>query len=536
MSTETTSGGTALSHRQILIIFSGLMLGMLLASLDQTIVSTALPTIVGDLGGLTHLSWVITAYLLTSTASTPLYGKLSDLYGRKNLYQAAIVIFLIGSVLSGLAQSMLQLIIFRAIQGLGAGGLIALAMTIIADIVSPRERGRYQGYMGSVWAFSSIAGPLAGGLFVDQLSWRWVFYINIPLGAAALAVTGVVLKLPTVRQTHKIDYLGAALLVFGISTLLLMTSWGGNEYPWGSPQIIGLGLAGAAAMALFFLQERRAAEPILPPRLFREPVFSVSSAIGFVTGLALFGALAFMPVYFQVVNGDSATASGLRLASLMLGVISTSIFVGKRMSTTGRYRIFPIIGSGIMLGGLLLLTLLTAGTPNALVMFYLLVLGIGVGMIMPVIVLAVQNAVPYRDLGAATAGTNLFRSLGGAFGVAIFGTILNTRLEAELPRHLSAVALATFDMTTLTGAPAQLKLLPADVYSGVVEAFAASLHTVFIAAVPFAVVAFALTWFLREHPLRETAHVGNTSAMIEGGDVPEVSPVATTRGSVQPGD
>lgn len=509
MSAHPSPRGTAFTPRQVRVVFGALMLGMLLASLDQTIVSTALPTIVGELGGLTHLSWVITAYLLTSTASTPLYGKLSDLYGRKNLYQAAILIFLVGSVLSGAAQSMAQLIVFRAVQGLGAGGLIALAMTIIADVVSPRERGRYQGYMGSVWALSSIAGPLLGGLFVDQLSWRWVFYINLPIGIIAMAVTGIALTLPSARQQHAIDYLGAALLVFGITALLLVTTWGGAEYAWGSATIVGLSVAGIVALALFVLQERRAAEAILPPRLFRESVFTISSAIGFISGLAMFGALAFMPIYFQVVNGDSATASGLRMVALMLGAIAASTTVGRLTSRTGRYRVFPIIGTAIMLTGLLLLTRLTATTSDAAVSFYLLVLGIGVGMVMPVIVLAVQNAVAHRDLGAATAGTNLFRSLGGAFGVAIFGTILRTRLDTELPQRLSAEALSAYDISALTAAPETLRNLPPEVYSGVVDAFAASLHTVFLAAVPFAIVAFGLTWFLREKPLRETAHLGS---------------------------
>jgi len=352
----------ALTHRQILIVFSGLMLGMLLAALDQTIVSTALPTMVGELGGLTHLSWVITAYLLTSTASTPLYGKLSDLYGRKLLYQSAIGIFLLGSVLSGLSQSMNQLILFRAIQGLGAGGLMALAMTIIADIVSPRERGRYQGYMGSVWAFSSVAGPLLGGFFVDQLSWRWVFYINLPIGIVALVVTGIVLRLPFERHQHRIDYLGSALLVLGISSLLLVTTWGGTEYPWRSAQIIGLTIAGVLALVLFVWQESRADEPVLPLRLFRESVFSVSSGIGFILGLAMFGALAFMPVYFQVVSGASATSSGLRLVPMMAGVIATSTLTGRMISKSGHYRKYPIIGSAIMAVAVLLLTRLDVDT------------------------------------------------------------------------------------------------------------------------------------------------------------------------------
>ncbi|TAK61256.1 MAG: DHA2 family efflux MFS transporter permease subunit, partial [Dehalococcoidia bacterium] len=331
-------GPAQLSHREVLIVFSGLMLGMLLAALDQTIVSTALPTIVGDFGGLQHLSWVITAYLLTSTASVPLYGKLSDMYGRKPLFQFAIAVFLIGSFLSGASQSMLQLILFRGVQGLGGGGIMAMAMAIIGDIVSPRERGRYQGYTGAVFAFSSVAGPLLGGIFTDQLSWRWVFYINLPLGILALVVTSVVLKLPYRRLEHPIDYLGSALMVAGVSCLLLVASWGGTEYAWTSTTIIGLAVIGVVLIALFVAQEFRAREPLLPPRLFRVRIFSVSSTIGLIVGATMFGAVAFLPVYLQVVKGVSATSSGLRLVPLMVGVVGTSVMSGRMITNSGRYR------------------------------------------------------------------------------------------------------------------------------------------------------------------------------------------------------
>lgn len=517
-SSASVTQPTALTHRQILLVFSGLMLGMLLASLDQTIVATALPTMVGELGGLTHLSWVITAYLLTSTASVPLYGKLSDLYGRKALYQIGIVIFLLGSVLSGLSQSMAQLIAFRAIQGLGAGGLMAMSQTIIADVVSPRERGRYQGYLGSVFAFSSVAGPLLGGLFVDHLSWRWVFYINLPIGIVALAVTAVVLRLPFERRPHKIDYFGSALLVLGITALLLLTTWGGTEYAWTSPTIIGLGITGVVALAVFLWQEQRAQEPVLPLRLFRDNIFNVCTSVGFILGLALFGALAFMPVYFQVVDGASATESGLRLVPMMVGVISASIFSGRWIARTGHYRRFPIIGTATMTAGVLLLTRLGVGTSMWETSVYLVFLGAGVGMVLPVIVLAVQNAVPQGDLGVATAGTNLFRSLGSAFGVAIFGAILTNRLNAELPKRVPAEALQQYDFSTLTSSPQQLRALPPDVYSGVVEAFAVSIHSVFFWAVPFAALAFGLTLLLRELPLRDTTHsVSSSEAAIADG-------------------
>jgi len=496
-----------LSHRQVLIVFSGLMLGMLLASLDQTVVSTALPTIVGEFGGLQHLSWVITAYLLTSTASVPLYGKLSDLYGRKLLFQVAIAVFLAGSLLSGAAQSMLQLILFRGVQGLGGGGIMAMAMAIIGDIVSPRERGRYQGYTGAVWAFSSVVGPLLGGLFTDQLTWRWVFYINLPLGVLALVVTSAVLKLPFRRLEHRIDYLGSALMVAGVSCLLLVSSWGGTEYAWTSRVILALAAAGVVLLGLFVLQETRAEEPLLPLRLFRDRIFSVASGIGLIVGAAMFGAIAFLPVYLQVVKGDSATVSGLRLVPLMLGVVGSSVTSGILISRSGRYRFYPIAGMAVVIGGMALMTRLTEHTSLLEVSAYMLVLGVGVGMVMQVIVLAVQNSADYRDLGTATAGVNFFRSMGSAFGVAIFGTILTSRLDVELPRLLPAGS-GLHAGQLLGSTPAQLRAMPPDVHAAAVHAFALSLHTMFLWVVPIAVVGFALTWLLREIPLRDTVFVG----------------------------
>ena len=496
---------TGLSHRQILVILSGLMLGMLLAALDQTIVATALPTIVGDLGGLNHLSWVVTAYLLTSTASTPLYGKLSDLFGRKRLFQAAIVIFLIGSVLAGMAQGMNQLIAFRAIQGIGAGGLMAMAFAIIGDIMSPRERGRYQGYMGGVFAVASIAGPLAGGFFADHLSWRWVFYINVPLGILALAVTSVVLKIPFRRQEHRIDYLGAALLVATVSTLLLVTVWGGTEYAWGSSTIIGLGVAGVVLLALFLAQERRTPEPILPLRLFRNRIATVSYAASFIVGCAMFGAIVFIPLYLQVVNGASPTESGLQMVPLMLGVIASSVVTGRLISRHGRYRIYPIFGTATMTFGIWLLSHLDVNTSRPVSFAFMVVIGIGMGAVMQVLVLAVQNAVDYRDLGSATSAATFFRSMGGAFGVAIFGSIFNSRLALNLAAAIPGVS---FDPASLRGGPEQLAALPPAVRARVVEAFAASLHTVFLWAIPVAFLAFLVVLFLEDRPLRDASHVG----------------------------
>jgi len=512
----TPGGENQLTHRQVLIVFSGLMLGMLLAALDQTIVSTALPTIVGDFGGLQHLSWVITAYLLTSTASVPLYGKLSDMYGRKPLFQIAIAVFLIGSFLSGASQSMLQLILFRGVQGLGGGGIMAMAMAIIGDIVSPRERGRYQGYTGGVFAVSSVAGPLLGGIFTDHLSWRWIFYINLPTGILALVVTSVVLKLPYRRLNHPIDYLGSVLMVAGVSCLLLVASWGGTEYGWTSPTIIGLATTGIVLIGLFVLQEQRAVEPLLPPRLFGVRIFSVSSLIGLVVGATMFGAIAFLPIYLQVVKGASATSSGLRLIPLMVGLVSTSVASGQIISSTGRYRVFPIAGMAIVCIGLWLLSRLSRTTGMIEVSAYMLVLGIGVGMVMQVMVLAVQNAVEFRDLGTATAGVNFFRSMGSAFGVAVFGSILTSRLDYNLPRLIpQASGLESGQL--LGSTPAQLRALPAPVHVGAQQAFSMSLHTMFLWVVPLAFVGFLLTFLLQEIPLRRYAHVGTEAATTETG-------------------
>lgn len=493
-----------LSHREILIVLSALMAGMLLAALDQTVLSTALPTIVGELSGLERLSWVVTSYLLTSTVSVPLYGKLSDLYGRKRLFQIAIAIFLVGSLLSGLAQSMTQLIVFRGVQGLGAGGIQSMAQAIIADIVAPRERGRYVGYMTGTWALSSIAGPLLGGLFVDHLTWRWLFYMNVPIGIAALVVALRVLKLPSVHIQSKIDYTGAALIVGASTSLLLALTWGGTEYAWGSTTILGLLVAALAGGALFVFVELRATEPMLPLRLFKDRIYSVCNVIGLISGMSMFGALAFMPLYLQVVRGVSATSSGLLTLPMILSLLATVIWTGQRISRTGKYRMYPIMGTFMLMIGLGLMSQLETDSSWAIIWAALACLGVGIGLIMQVITLAVQNSVETRDMGTATASVNFFRSMGGAMGVAMFGAVLSNRLTVYLERYVPEGVDTGFKGGHLNVSPAQLKALPPDIHGAVEKAFSLAVTDVFLTAIPLAAVAFVTAWFLKEVPLRRT--------------------------------
>jgi EmrB/QacA subfamily drug resistance transporter len=496
---STVDGAPAARQQRVRVIFGALILVFLLASLDQTIVSTALPTIVGDLGGLQHLSWVVTAYLLASTVSGPLYGKFGDLYGRKVVLQTAIVIFLVGSALCGLSQNMAELIVFRAVQGLGAGGLIVTAIAVVGDVIPPRDRGRYQGIFGAVFGVSTIIGPLLGGFFVDHLSWRWIFYVNLPVGAVAFMVIGAVFHAQTATKEHRIDYLGAALLAASLSSVVLFTSLGGTTWAWNSSEIISLIVISVVSTIAFVLAESFAAEPILPLSLFRNRTFAVTSAVGFVVGLALFGAVTYLPLYLQIVKGVSPTKSGLQLTPLMLGLLITSILSGQLISRWGKYRIFPIVGTAVVTLGMALLSRLGIGTSLWVVVADMIVLGLGLGMVMQVLVLAVQNAVDYRMLGVATSGSTMFRSIGGSIGVSLFGAIFTNRLHTELLQRLPNVHLPT------TTTPGTIRVLPPIVREPYVHALTAALSPVFVTAAIICSLSFVFALFIPEVPLRKTS-------------------------------
>lgn len=480
-----------LPNQSVRLIIGAVATVLLLASLGQTIVGTALPTIVGELGGLEHLTWVVTAYLLASTVVAPIYGKLGDLYGRKIVLQAAILIFLVGAVLSAMASSMTFLIVARVIQGLGGGGLLVVAMTVVADVIPPRQRGRIQGIFGAVFGVATVVGPLLGGFFVEHLGWQWIFLINLPLGVLALAVIAVAFKQKPGRAQHKIDYLGAALLTATLSATVLFTSLGGTTFGWLSPVILGLIGVAVASLIGFLLVEARAAEPILPLSLFSIPTFSLASGVLFISGLAMFGALTFLPLFLQTVMGVSPADSGLQMLPVMVGMFGTSILSGQLMSRTGRYRWMPITGSAFITAGLVLLSTMTQHTEWWLLAVYMLVFGIGLGFVNAVLVTVVQNAVPTRVVGVATAGTALFRQIGGSLGVSVFGAIFANRLATELggAGHGSA-----FD-------PAALAALPEAARDQVLSAFTNALHPVFLIAAAAGVVAVVLAWLIPFRPL-----------------------------------
>ncbi|MBB2913596.1 EmrB/QacA subfamily drug resistance transporter [Streptosporangium becharense] len=493
-----------------MVVLPGLMLAMVLAMLDNMIVGTAMPRIVNELGGLAHLSWVVTAYVLGTTVSTPIWGKIGDLYGRKNIFLASIVLFMIGSVLCGMAGSdllggpsggMTQLIAFRALQGLGAGGLMVNAMAIIGDLVPPRERGQYQGIMAAVMSLAMIAGPLVGGFITDHLDWRWAFYVNLPVGFVALALLAAKLKLPRLRTEHRIDWTGAALLSIGITALVLITTWGGNDYAWGSPQILALTAVAVVSLALFVPVERRAAEPIMPLGLFRNRNFTLVSLVGFLLGFAMFGAINFLPLFQQTVQGASATNSGLLLLPMMGSAMAVSLFVGRAITATGRYKVYPVLGGVIMTVAMWLLSMMDAHTPAWQTGVFIAVLGLGMGFLMQTTMLIAQNSVEQKDLGVSSSASTFFRSIGGSFGVSLFGAVFNNRLSSSLESKLGAEGgkLASsggqFD-------PAALERLPANVRAGFLDSLAFAISEVFWWAILFAVLVPVFAVFIKEIPLR----------------------------------
>jgi EmrB/QacA subfamily drug resistance transporter len=491
-----------MSPRQIMIVLPGLMMAMLLAMLDQLIVGTALPRIVGDLGGVTHLSWVVTAYVLASTVTTPFYGKLGDMYGRKKFFIAAILIFLAGSALSGLSHSMTELITFRAIQGLGAGGLMVGAMATIGEIVPPRERGKYMGYMMVIMMLATIGGPLLGGWITQSFSWRWIFYINLPIGGAALVYMIATLHLPKRRVEHRIDYLGGILLAVVSTAIILIATWGGTQYSWGSVQVLGLAAVTVVALIAFLFVESRAMEPMLPLHVFKNRNFSVTMVLTFFVGLGMFGAMTFLPLYQQTVQGATPTISGLLLTPMMVGSMITSVAAGQLVTKTGKYKLFPILGGGIMAVGMFLLTNLGPNTSRFDSGLYYAVLGLGMGFLMQMVSLISQNSVEMKDMGVASSARMYFQQIGGSLGVAAFGALFASRLNSVIASASKGTGGVHLQISGGSFDPAQVTSLPAAAKEVVFTAISHGIQGVFYAVLPTAIMVFILAWFIKEVPLR----------------------------------